>query len=306
MVVQQEEQTLEKLGNRFKAPRSGPISGLISLMSNSKIIARCRRTITSFFPFLKLRSDVKNVVYLNWMVEAEKVRHLVPKGLELWEHNGLTPFTILTYRHGSFGPSFLGPFRRLFLSPLQSNWRLYLKSPPPQVPQVSTVLFLKNSMNSHFYALGTRVFSDVLATHLPRKFIHQKKEEGFDTQILPGKGSAPELKCHTRYSNGKHMGVAFSEAFESWNTAIEFLAFQDAAISYTDRDSVFAFSEIELPIDLSTVQPLEVQSEGFRCPMLEGFSANEEPFCFVIPKVRFLATSEQLITLDEGKSSKMQ
>ena len=136
MVIGQ-EQTLDQLGNQFQSPRRSPIHWLTAALSNSKLLARSRRKFTSFFPFLKLRSDVKDVVYMNWILEVDKVRHFIPDGLELWEKDGKTLFTILTYRHGSFGPSFLGPFRRLFLSPLQSNWRLYLKSAPPNVTQGS-------------------------------------------------------------------------------------------------------------------------------------------------------------------------
>ena len=296
MVVRQ-EQTLDLLGNQFQSPRRSPIHWLTAALSNSKLLARSRRKVTSFFPFLKLRSDVKDVVYMNWILEVDKVRHFIPDGLELWEKDGKTLFTILTYRHGSFGPSFLGPFRRLFLSPLQSNWRLYLKSAPPNVAQGSTVLFLKNSMSSHLYALGTRVFSDVLATHLPRNFIHNQKDSGFETSIFPGKGSAPELKCFVESSDQKTMDKEFSELFDSWEEIVDFLSFQDAAVSYTDRDSIFAFSQIELPIDTSTIQPMELRSEGFLCPMLDELAPMGEPLCYRIPKVRFLATSETLIDL---------
>ena len=296
MVIGQ-EQTLDQLGNQFQSPRRSPIHWLTAALSNSKLLARSRRKFTSFFPFLKLRSDVKDVVYMNWILEVDKVRHFIPDGLELWEKDGKTIFTILTYRHGSFGPSFLGPFRRLFLSPLQSNWRLYLKSAPPNVAQGSTVLFLKNSMSSHLYALGTRVFSDVLATHLPRKFNHKKKDSGFETSIFPGKGSAPELKCFVKASDEKTIDKEFSELFDSWEEIVDFLSFQDAAVSYTDRDSIFAFSQIELPIDTSTIQPMKLQSEEFLCPMLDELEPIGESLCYRIPKVRFLATSETLIEL---------
>ena len=296
-MVVRKEQTLDQLGNKFQSPRRSPIHWLTAALSNSKLLARSRRKFTSFFPFLKLRSDVKDVVYMNWIIEVDKVRHFIPDGLELWEKDGKTIFTILTYRHGSFGPSFLGPFRRLFLSPLQSNWRLYLKSAPPNVAQGSTVLFLKNSMSSHLYALGTRVFSDVLATHLPRKFNHKKKDSGFETSIFPGKGSAPELKCFVEASDEKTIDKVFSELFDSWEEIVDFLSFQDAAVSYTDRDSIFAFSQIELPIDTSTIQPMELQSEGFLCPMLEELEPIGESLCYRIPEVRFLATSETLIEL---------
>ena len=293
----EKEETLDLLGNRFIAPRKSPHHRLTAALSNSKLIARCRRKITSFFPFLQLRSDVKNVVYMNWVIETEKVRHLVPNGLELWEQNGMTLFTILTYRHGSFGPSFLGPFRRLFFSPLQSNWRLYLKSAPPNMPEGSTVLFLKNTMSSHLYALGTRVFSDVLATHLPRTFIHKQKDGIYETGISPGKGSAPKLKSFVKASDEKKIDAEFSKIFDSWEEVVEFLSFQDAAVSYTDRDAVFAFSQIQLPIDTATIQPLEMQPEKFSCPMLDDFAPVSEPLCYVIPKVEFLATSETLFRL---------
>ena len=291
-------QTLDLLDNRFRPRRRGPMGLIFSAIVNSQVIARIRRVLTSIFPFVKLRSDVKNVVYMTWLVDVEKVKHFVPTGLKLWQKNGLTPFTILTYRHGSFGPSFLGPLRRLFFSPLQSNWRLYLESPPSNVPQISTVLFLKNIMNSIFYTFGTRVLSDVLATHHAKKFYHKQIEGGFETQIIPGIGSAPQLSSITKMTASKTLNSSFAEVFDSWEYAVEYLSLQDAAISYTDKDSIFAFSEIKLPIDLATIQPLEIISNKFECPFMKQFSPYGEPLCFHIPEVRFLAISEQLISID--------
>jgi len=288
--------TLDRLGNRYRSHRIGLIRTPSQFLANSSLIARCRRVVTSFMPFLRLRSDVTNVVYTTWLLETESVKELVPNGLSLWERNGLTPFTILTYRHGNFGPSFLGPLRRIFRSPLQSNWRLYLESPPEGAPQdASTVLFLKNSMSSHLYMLGTRLFSDVLATHLPARFSHEIEADRFFTIIESGSGSSPNFNSVTQSIDEKELDIGFSDMFESWGSAVEFLAMQDAAVSYTDQPSVLAFSEIELPIDLSNVSPLQLVEEESSCPFLERFTRHGGTLSFVIRELDFNATSECLL-----------
>lgn len=117
-------------------------------------------------PFLTLHSDVRDVLYVSWLVDAAAAQKLVPAGVALWQRDGKTPFTVLTYRHGHFGPALPAPLRRLLPSPLQSNWRLYLDHTPPGAPAVPCVYFLKNIMASLPHALGTRLFSDILPTHL--------------------------------------------------------------------------------------------------------------------------------------------
>ena len=288
--------TLDRLDNRYRSHRIGLIRTPSQFLANSSFFARCRRVVTSFMPFLRLRSDVTNVVYTTWLLEAESVKELVPNGLSLWKRNGLTPFTILTYRHGNFGPSFLGPLRRIFRSPLQSNWRLYLESPPEGAPQdASTVLFLKNSMSSHLYMLGTRLLSDVLATHLPARFSHEREGDRYFTVIESGSGSSPDFNSVTQSIGEKKLDISFSEMFGSWESAVEFLVIQDAAISYTDRPSVLAFSEIELPIDLSIVRPLKLIEEESKCPFIERFNQHGGTLSFVIPELDFNATSECLL-----------
>ena len=57
---------------------------------------------------------------------ARNLASVVPPGVSLIQEGGHTLLTVLTYRHGHFGPAFLGPLRKLLPSPLQSNWRVYL------------------------------------------------------------------------------------------------------------------------------------------------------------------------------------
>ena len=295
MSVKAGGQTPDSLLNLYGHPRPGRIGRGLAALANSRTLARFRRGLFSRLPFPRLESNVTNVVYTTWLLDTTTVSHLVPPGLTLWERNGQTPFTILTYQHGHFGPSCSGPLRRLLGSPLQSNWRLYLQAPPSQAPQVSTVLFLKNTMNSLFYVLGTRLFSDVLATHLPETFVHRQTDGRYETVIFPGSGSAPALNCVCTPATHGTLGPAFSEVFDSWASAVEFLCLQDGAVSYTDQDAHLAFSEIDLPIDLTTVQPLGLASGELQCPFLDQFSPAAETLCYLVPEVLFQATSERLI-----------
>ena len=117
----------ESFDQRFVAPRDGRVWRALDAMLNCVHLHRLRRFVLTNLPFPKLRSDVRDVVYLTWLIEPSRIAHLVPQGLQVWQRNGVTPLTVLTYRHGHFGLEALGPLRRFCGSPLQSNWRLYLQ-----------------------------------------------------------------------------------------------------------------------------------------------------------------------------------
>ncbi len=115
--------------HRFKYYKKGVLGNILNLSLNSISFWKFKTLIFKAFTSLRLRSDIDNVLYLNWLIPKERVEHLVPTGVSLQEHNGLVIFTVLTYKHGNFAPQFLGKLRRLFGSPYQSNWRLYVEYP---------------------------------------------------------------------------------------------------------------------------------------------------------------------------------
>jgi hypothetical protein len=281
--------------NAYKHPRAGILGRFVELTANSQSLAQLRRALTSRLPFLKLSSDVKSVVYLTWLVPVHLCEDLVPAGVRLWQRDGLTPFTVLTYQHTHFGPSILGSLRRLLPSPLQSNWRLYLEHAPEGASSVRTVLFLKNIMNSVVYSLGTRVFSDALPTHLAAKFVHRREGDHFSSEIVPGTGSSPALVCDIRCSCSQSLGPRFASMFGSWQSAVEFLTCQEAAVSRVENPNCLAFAEIHLPIDLSQVLPAEPLDVPPECSMLPMLQPVEGPLCFVVPNVPFRALSERLL-----------
>ena len=128
--------------NAFVYPGNGLVGGLINRLVASRILLRTRRALLSRLPFLKLASDVTDVVYCTWIVDVAAVAHLVPPRVTLAQRDGKTLFTVLTYARHHFGPALAGPLRRLFPSPLQSNWRLYVESLPDGVKSDVVAAFL--------------------------------------------------------------------------------------------------------------------------------------------------------------------
>ncbi len=273
--------------NNYLHPAPGATGRLLARVANSRRIAAARRAVLSRLPFVTLESDVRDVVYLTWMVDAGAAQATVPAGVRLWQCNGLTPFSILTYRHGHFGPAFAGPARRLLPSPLQSNWRFYLEEP-------GEVYFVRNVMDSLLHVLGTRLFSDILPTHLPARFDHTRVEGQYTTVIDPGCGSAPALEARTRVAGARELPSELARAFGGWDEAVSFLACQHKAMIDIPGLGWLAESEISLPIPLSEVVPLDAVSVN--CPMAASFggAATSPPFCFAVPHVQFKVLSESV------------
>jgi hypothetical protein len=287
------------MDNAYVHPTPGFTGRALATIANNAAIRWIRRTAMGPLPFARLASDVEDVVYLTWIVPVERVRAFVPPGVAIVDRAGLTLFTILTYRHGHFGAKWLGPLRRLCPSPLQSNWRLYVESLPgeavPALPvPARTVLFLRNVFDSPAYALGSRIASDALPSHLAGGFVHRRSGDGYETRIDPGAGSAPALASTTLPAPAKSLPAGYDRFFASWAGAVRFLCGQDAAVAATGKNGRLAQAGISLPIDLDTVVPLQstdTRGTGF----LEALGAAGQPFCFAVPKVRFEVLWERML-----------
>ena len=284
-------------------PYPGVFGRILEGLLNARGLARLRHAVLSRLPFPVLRSDVTDVVYVTWMVDARAAQALLPAGLRVWARDGRTPLTVLTYRHGHFGPALAGPLRRLFPSPLQSNWRLYLDGPLPPGAPPQTVWFLENMMDSGAYVAATRLFSDIMRTHRPARFTHGRAGEGFTTRIEPGAGSAPALECTAAPDAQPVLPPAFAAAFGSWNDAVAMLACQDAALGWSARLGKLVLSHIDLPIPLDGVRPL-VPAGPVACSLLEALPADGAPLCFLVPRVRFRVLSETLVADHRGQTPK--
>jgi hypothetical protein len=278
----------------YRHPYPGLRGRLLERLLNARALARLRHALLARLPFPVLRSDVTDVVYLTWMVDARAAAALLPAGLHVWERDGRTPLTALTYRHGHFGPAFTGPLRRLFPSPLQSNWRLYLDGPLPPGAPPRTVWFLENMMDHGAYVAATRLFSDIMQTHRPARFRHGRAGAGYEIGIESGAGSAPGLAALLAPAARPALPPAFAAAFATWERAVDMLACQDAALGWSARLERQVLAHIDLPIPRDEVRPL-VPAAPVACSLLDVLPADGEPLCFVVPRVPFTVLSETVL-----------
>lgn len=288
-------------GNAYVHPVPGLKGAVLAALANAAALRGARRAACALLPFPRLDSDVEDVVYLTWIVPVARVQALVPPGVAVIDRAGLTLFTIVSYRHRHFGPALLGPLRRLCASPLQSNWRLYVESLPAgaaaaqaRTGQARTVLFLRNAFDNAAYALGSRVWSDALPSHLPRRFTHRRTGDGYETAIEPGAGSAPAIASTTVRAQACVLPAEYARFFATWEGAVRFLCRQDAAVVAVDGTDRLAQADIALPIDPGSAIPLRSTATG-GTGFLEAVGATGEPFCFAIPAARFRVLGERLL-----------
>ncbi|HDS1039844.1 TPA: hypothetical protein QDZ42_003316 [Stenotrophomonas maltophilia] len=253
---------------------------------------RLRRALSRRWPMPQLVSDVRDVVYATWWVD---VRHapLPPPGHHYVVQGGRTPYTILSYRHGHFGPRIAGPLRALMPSPRQSNWRWYLRRDgDPQGTPV--VLFDRNVMDQLAFVAGARAFSDAMQPHLSTRFDHVVHTDGSGhTVIEGGQGSAPALHLHWRAA-APRIDPGWAAAFGGPQALLGFLTCQDEAIART-CDRRWASTRIELPVDIASLQPLQLEGRLY-CPRLQAMGVNlQEGLVLRLPRVPFRVVSERLL-----------
>lgn len=285
------------IDHRLRPPRNMFLGRFLQTWSASPSWQELRRSLMRRLPFLVLTSDVQDVVYLNWVVDMEAVRPWLPPRVTPWQRGGKTLLTILSYRHRHFGPAMAGPLRRLWGSPLQSNWRLYVDS-IDGAPAPGTVLFLQNVIDSALYTAAVRLFSDALPVHFDAGMIHHADSSSgrFETRIDAGGGSAPELECDGTYAY-RHAAFEVDGPYScaallgSLPQALEFVCLQHGAV--TGLTDALAHSEISLPVDISTIKPARV--DNLRCPWIEAVIQGRKPWAFVVPAVGFQVLSERLL-----------
>ena len=283
----------------YTHPYNGRFGNGLAKLLNSRRFATYRRALMSRLPFMTLDSDVVDVVYMTWLVDEALAAPFAPPGARLWSYQGRTPLTVLTYRHGHFGPRWMGPLRRVMPSPLQSNWRLYLAEPLADAPPIPTVAFVYNVMDSLAHVAGTRLFSDALPSHWPASFDLRVNADEAIVDIAPGDGSAPRLAARAVRAGEAVLSPPWSGMFSGWSDAIVRLASQDAAVvevpTAEGAPGRSALATIDLPVDVASVQPLVLDTQTLDCPLLQRLDADPEALCFLLPSVRFSALSERLL-----------
>lgn len=276
----------------YRHPFDNVFARMLPRLLHAPRWTRLRRALSRRWPMPALASDVRDVIYASWWVD---VRHAPspPPGHHYVVHAGRTPYTILSYRHGHFGPALAGPLRALMPSPQQSNWRWYLRrdDDPDGTP---VVLFDRNVMDQLAFVAGARAFSDAMQPHLSVHFAHVLGADGGGhTLIEGGHGSAPALRLQWQVAAGWD-DATWSAAFGGHHALLRFLTCQDEAIART-CDGHWASTRIDLPVELTHLRPLHLQGT-LQCPRLQAMGvALPDGLAFHLPRVPFRVVSERLL-----------
>jgi hypothetical protein len=230
-------------------------------------------------------SDITDVIYINYLVEAERLEPLVPWGLELQR---LGPegkhalFTFLTYNHGHFGPRRFGPLRRLLPSPVQSNWRIHVRDPRTGVAGIH---FVTNAIDRTLHALAARLLSEGMPMHvLERAGVHLLADGSFRVFLEPGKGSGPDAEAVLRPALKPQLPAPWNACFDNYRAMLAYCVPQDRAFSTQPWYDRVTRQEIQLGIPLEACEPLTGE---VHVRMAAAFLGDAQPLCFRVARVAF-------------------
>lgn len=285
--------------HKFRWPDQSPRS-LLAHLINARGLRDLIRASSTILPIPVMKSDIRDVVYLNWMVPEKRARQLCPEPLKLDVRNGKTAISLLTYQHGHFGPAFYGPLRKFLPSPCQSNWRIYVEPENPSAKR-DAIYFFKTTISDWPHALGSRLLSDGLPSHLSQSFTHTREGDRVITQMAPGLGSAPDLQSDVTCNTPRELPEDFKEFFPSWNDAVEYLVEQNRGVNVLQGMGEVLESRIDIPIEVAQVEAARV--EKFESQWLKELTEGCEVFAFVVPSVPFRALGESYVEVEAPNSS---
>jgi hypothetical protein len=256
------------------------------LLANSRFV----RALAEVPPALAFDSDITDVIYVNYVVEASRLRPLVPAGLELQRY-GLegrwSVFTFLTFRHGHFGPRAIGPLRRLLPSPIHTNWRIHVRDPRTGKEGIH---FVTNAIASTPHALGARLMSEGMPMHVLASAELRAEGDRFVLRLDPGDGSGPDAEADLRLAAAPPESGPWSAAFATWKDMLSHVVPQDRGFSTQPWHGRVTRQEIRLQIPLEACQPLEGTVASRAAAAIVG---DAQPFCFRVAKVRFRFDGEE-------------
>jgi hypothetical protein len=268
-----------------------PSVGLIGWGWNLIANSRVAQALARLMPALAMNSDITDVVYVNYLVEAASVEGFVQRPLELQRlgtGGRYALFTFLTFRHGHFGPRCLGPVRKLWRSPIQSNWRIHVYDP---VSGKRGIEFLTIAIAGPLYALAARLLAANIPMNVPERARMERCADGaIDLEIVPGGGSAPDVAARFISCDEPGLPESWAECFGSWRGMLEYCVPQDRAMSSEPWNDRVVRQEITLNIPLESCRPMsgEIASDAAR-----AIAGEARPLCFLVEKLSFRLLGEE-------------
>lgn len=272
---------------RWRHPAHNPLAWLADVVANSRLLSAWVEPL----PIAAMVSDIEDVIYVNYLVRADTVERFVPWGLELERlgpNREWALFSFLTYRHGHFTFRFLGPLRRLFPSPVQTNWRIHVRDPRTGV---RGIYFITNAIDYAMPALAARLFTEGMPMHVfARSRVARDASSGaIEFAFESGDGSAPNATAALAPSEAPTLDGAWRECFGSWEGFLEYCVPQNRAMSGQPWHQRVTRHEIVLPIDLAKVEPLRGEVVSTTAREIAGDS---KPLCMRVAGLRFTFEAE--------------
>lgn len=269
---------------------TGParLGAWLAQLAGSPGLRDLARVLQSWLPFPQLRSDVGDVLYLNWLLSADLLEARLDQRLRLQRFGDHAVLSILVYRHGHFGPRFLGPLRKLLPSPIQCNVRAYLEAP------ASNVAFLANAIDHAAYFCGARLLCDGLPVHLLKSAHFDATGDTIDVALTPGQAVALHLRAQAATTTDRTLPASFSEHFADFQTAIAYLVPQNAALSALITTGQWCASHIVVKAPLDGASPCRLIAPPELGPPFAEIVDHAEPFVFLLQGVQFQVLGETL------------
>jgi len=267
---------------RWRHPGRGVLARAADVAANSRFL----RALVAWLPPLAMESDIQGVVYVSYLVDAERLLPYVPEGLELQRlgpGGGHGLFTFLTFRHGHFGPRGLGPLRRALPSPVQTNWRIHVRD--PRTGQLG-IYFVTNAVDSTPHALAARLLSEGMPMH-----VLARADLGPERLVLePGAGSGPDAEARLRPAAVGVLPEGWKACFEDYAAFLTYCVPQDRALSTQPWLGRSVRHEIQLDIPLAGCEPLEGEVRSRAAAAIAGAAP---AVLFRVPGVRFRFAGER-------------
>jgi len=266
----------------------------LNTLLNSISFWRFKTIIFKPFTYLKLRSDIEEVIYLNWLIPKERITSLIPKNVKVQEHDGFVVFTCLIYKHKNFAPLLFGPFRKFFGSPYQSNWRLYIDYPKKHKSNnEGTILFIKNILSSINYTIGSRLMSNILQSQCAKEINMINDHNSGRAEIISGEANLPSLSFKYTEKSAWEIGKNFGEVFKDSLDLIHAICYQEFAVTELPIHGYLCKGEINLQFNENDIKPIELTEligDEFK-EWIQGCDF----VGFKIPHVRFTTLGETII-----------
>ncbi len=270
----------------WRHPRGGFVGGVYNLLGQSHLA----HALGEWLPLPRVVSEITDCVYLNYLVEAQRLEPWVPCGLELQRlgpDGRYAMFSLLVFRHGNVGPAWLGPMRRLCPSPIQTNWRLYVRDTHSGA---EGVYFVTMAADSTAYALGARLCTSAVPMHVLHAAELVRRSKTWRIRLDPGGGTAPDLLAELEPAEDVLLTAAWRECFESYRAMLGWCVPQQRALSSQPWYRRIVRQEVRLDIPLSDCRPLagSVASQAVR-----EIVGDAVEVCFCVPNVAFSLMREE-------------